>query len=179
MFQMNICRSSCNHGMPYTEHDLSGMERMKIMMLNGKDFHEMAGEMSIRHPVHLCLTRIALTINSAKSNTKKRYGSHNLVLVSIRGSALCKFASALKVGSLDLASCFLGQESESQKTNVLVGTRMQTCFFRRMFGSIHKWVEKTPKTPTKNLIRYVLLANNLTAQVQDFKKAVSNCTRVV
>ena len=104
------------------------------MMSNGVDFVRNAALMLTSQHVYLCLIQIARIISLQKISVMRKYGYHNQVQYLIRGSVPYKFVSVLKANNLHLELCFVELENAYQKMNVLPGTKMFTCFFKKMRG---------------------------------------------
>ena len=105
-----------------------------IVMSNGVDFIQNAALMLTSHHVRLCLIQIARIIRLQKISIMRKCGYHYQVQNLIRGSVTYKFVSVLKANNLHLDLCFEELENAYQKMNVLPGTRMFMCFFKKMRG---------------------------------------------
>ena len=87
------------------------------------------------------------------------------------------------MGYLSLKLFFVEEASMYLKMNILCGTRMLTFFQENPWintNVVVDWLEKTLKPATAKLDRFILLVDNLTAQIQGkFKEAVSNNNGIV
>ena len=162
----------------YLKRGLSEKENKMIMMRDGVDFVRNASLMLNSHHVGLYLIQIARIVSLQKISRMRKCGCHNQVQDLIRNSVPCKLISVLKANKLHLELCFVELENAYQKMNVLPGTKMLTCFFKKMRGQT--WVKETLKPATEHLKRFVLFADNLTGQLHDeFKESVSDRSGVV